>query len=439
MARPIVVIIGRPNVGKSTLFNRMTGSHTAIVEDIPGVTRDRNYLDAEWEGKYFIAVDTGGFYPEPAEDIFLQVKQQALFAMEEGDVIIHLLDGKDGLTPPDIELVQLLRASGKKILWAVNKIDGPTREDRLFDFYPVGAEELWPISAATGYGYGDFMDKVVSLLPPAEEEKTDYPKIAIVGKPNVGKSTLTNTLLSKERMIVSAVPGTTRDSIDSVCTYYGKKYLLIDTAGIRRKDMAGYSVERFSTVRAIRSIERCDVAVIIIDASEGIVDQDQRIAGIVAEYGKGAVFLLNKWDLLDKPEEAYKSLLNELGRKMWFMRYAPILTVSAVEKKRVTKVFPIIDEILKERKKRIATSDLNRSFRELAADMPIPMHRGKTAKLYYITQVKTEPPSFTVFTNYPAALKDAQIRHMEKILRKNFAFTGTPIRIYIKESGKSKR
>jgi GTP-binding protein len=439
MAKPIVVIVGRPNVGKSTLFNRMTGSRTAIVENIPGVTRDRNYLDAEWEGKYFIVVDTGGFHPEPAEDIFLQIKQQALFAIEEGDVIIHLLDGKDGLTPPDMELVRTLRASGKKILWAVNKIDGPTREDRLYDFYALGTEELWPLSAATGYRYDNFMDKLVSLLPPVIEEKSDYPKIAVVGKPNVGKSTLINTFLSKKRMIVSAVPGTTRDSIDSVCTYYRKKYLLIDTAGIRRKDMKGYSIERFSAVRAVRSIERCDVAVIVMDASEGITDQDQRVAGIVEDYGKGAVFLLNKWDLLEKPEESYEILLNELGRKMWFMRHAPVLTVSAIEKKRVTKVFPVIDEILKERKKRISTSDLNRSFREFAADMPLPRHGGKTVRLYYITQVKTEPPSFAVFTNYPAALKDAQIRHIEKILRKNFSFMGTPIRIYIKESGKTRR
>jgi GTP-binding protein len=281
----------------------MTGSHAAIVENVPGVTRDRNYLDTEWEGKYFIVVDTGGFFPEPAEDIFLQIREQALFAIEEGDVIIHLLDGKDGLTPSDTELARLLRTSGKKVIWAVNKIDGPTREDRLYDFYPIGTEELWPLSAATGYGYDDFMEKLTVLLPSAIEEKTDYPKIAIVGRPNVGKSTLINMLLSKKRMIVSPVPGTTRDSIDSVCTYYGRKYLLIDTAGIKKKDMAGYSIERFSAVRSLRSIERCDVALIVIDAGEGIVDQDQRIAGIVETSGKGAIFLLNKWDLIDEPEK----------------------------------------------------------------------------------------------------------------------------------------
>jgi len=439
MAKPIVVIVGRPNVGKSTLFNRMTGKYAAIVEDIPGVTRDRNYLDAEWEGRHFIVVDTGGFYPEPAEDIFLQIKEQALFAIDEGDIIIHLLDGKDGLNPSDKEIANALRQSGKMVLWAVNKIDGPTREDRLYDFYSLGTQELWPISAATGYEYGDFMDKLVSLLPQAEEEKLDYPKIAIVGRPNVGKSTLVNALLSKKRMIVSPVPGTTRDSIDSVCTYYGKKYLLIDTAGIKRKDMLGYSVERFSSVRALRSIERCDVAMIVIDATSGIVEQDKKIAGIVESQGKGALFLLNKWDLVERPEEAYKTMGRELNREMWFMTYAPFLTVSAMEKKRVTNVFSMIDEVLVERKKRIPTPDLNASFKEVWDNMPLPLYKGKQVKLYYITQVKTEPPSFAVFVNYPAGLKDSHIRHMEKVLRNNYSFAGTPIRIYLKERRRAPR
>lgn len=439
MAKPIVVIVGRTNVGKSTLFNRMTRSHAAIVEDIPGVTRDRNYLDAEWEGKKFVAVDTGGFYIEPPEDIFLQIREQAIFAIEEADIIIHLLDGKDGLTPSDMELARLLRASGKKVLWAVNKVDGPTREDRLYDFYPVGTEELWPISAATGYGYDDFMENLISTLPLHVEEMINYPKIAVVGRPNVGKSTLINTLLGKKRMIVSPAPGTTRDSIDSICTYYGRKYVLIDTAGIRRKDKVGYSIQRFSMVRAIRTIERCDIALIIMDASEGIIEQDQKIAGIVEGYGKGAIFLINKWDLIKEPEKTYERLGNELSRRMWFMQYIPVLTVSALEKKRITKIFPIIDEIIKERKKRITTAELNKFFREVVSSISLPLYKGKAVKLYYITQVKTEPPVFVVFTNYLSALKKSHKKYIEKGLRDRFSFMGTPIRIYIKAKERDRK
>jgi GTP-binding protein len=438
MAKPVVVIVGRPNVGKSTLFNRMTRSHAAIVEDIPGVTRDRNYLDAEWEGKNFIVVDTGGFYPEPPEEIFLQIKEHALFAIEEGDVIIHLLDGKNGLTPSDMELARLLRTSGKRVLWAVNKIDGPTREERLYDFYPLGTEELLPVSAATGYGYDDLMEKVISFLPSYVEEKISYPKIAVVGKPNVGKSTLINNLLGKKRMIVSPVPGTTRDSIDSVCTYYGRKYLLIDTAGLRRKDKVSYSIERFSMVRATRSIERCDIALIVIDATEGIVEQDQKIAGIVEYYGKGAIFLLNKWDLIDKPEKTYERLSHGLNRKMWFMQHVPVLTVSALKKKRITKIFPSIDKIIEERKKRVPTANLNKFFREIVSSMSLPLYKGKTVRLYYITQVKTEPPAFVIFTNYASALKDTHKRYIEKELRNRFSFEGTPIRIYTKTQKRDK-
>ncbi|MFA6055338.1 MAG: ribosome biogenesis GTPase Der [Thermodesulfovibrionales bacterium] len=438
MSKPIVAIVGRPNVGKSSLFNRMTRAQTAIIEDIPGVTRDRNYMDVEWEGSSFAIVDTGGFYPEPADDILAQIKEQALFAIEEADVIIHLLDGKDGLTPSDMDLARVIRTSGKKVLWAINKIDGPTREDRLYDFYPIGTENLIPVSAATGYGYDDFMDELVSLLPAYSEEKVEYPKIAVVGRPNVGKSTLVNTLLSKRRMIVSPVPGTTRDSVDSICVYYGKKYLLIDTAGLKRKDRLGYSLERFSMVRAVRSIERCDVALIVIDASAGIVEQDQRIAGIVEEYGKGAIFLFNKWDLVEDPENAVRQYGKELIRKMFFMQYAPVITVSALEKKRITKLFPVVDEIIAERQKRISTADLNKSLRDILSELNLPPYKGKEVKISYITQVKTEPPAFAVFANYPASFKDAHIRRIEKILRNSFSFSGTPIRIFIKAKSREK-
>lgn len=431
MANPLIAIIGRPNVGKSTLFNRIAGSRAAIVEGIPGVTRDRHYIGAEWEGRAFSIVDTGGFYPEPQEDIVRQVREQAMFAIAEADVIIHLLDGKDGLMPDDIEISQMLRASGKKIMRAVNKIDAPTREDRLCDFYRLGSD-IVPVSAATGYEFEEFMERLVSLLPGTggKAEELDVPKIAVVGRPNVGKSTLVNTLLGKIRMVVSEMPGTTRDSVDSVCTYYGRKYIVIDTAGIRKKANAGYSIERFSVIRAIRSIERCDVAIIVMDASTGLVEQDKKVAGIVESYGKGGVFLLNKWDLVKEPEAAFKAYTNEFNYKFWFFNHAPLLTISGLERKRVTKVFPLIDKVFSERRKRIKTAELNNFLQEATARTHLPLHRGKAVKLYYMTQVKTEPPQFVIFTNAPDGLKTQHLNYIEKCLRERFSFVGTPLRIY---------
>lgn len=430
--------MGRPNVGKSTLFNRMTGTHSAIVEDVPGVTRDRNYLDATWDDKTFMVVDTGGFYTGPTEDVFAQAKEQALFAIGEGDVIIHLLDGKEGLLPADMELARLLRTSGKHVLWAVNKIDAPSREERLYDFYAIGSEELRPLSAATGYGFDDFMERLDSLLPEYREEIVECPKVAVVGKPNSGKSTLVNALLGRKRMVVSSVPGTTRDSIDSYCTYYARKYLLIDTAGIRRKGKIGYSLERFSIVRAVRSIERCDVALIVIDAAEGITEQDVRIAGIVKEYGKGAVFLLNKWDLMSEPDQSVKALTSELKRRMWFAQYAPVITVSGLARKRITKVFPVIDRIVLERKKRILTGELNRAFTRISANLSLPLYKGRQVKMYYMTQVRGEPPAFVVFTNHPEAVRDYHLRFIERELREHFGFEGTPLRIYVRARKREK-
>jgi len=432
MAKPVVVIVGRPNVGKSTLFNRMTGTQSAIVEDVPGVTRDRNYLDAMYEGKQFMVVDTGGFYPEPPEDIFVQAREQALFAVDEGDIIIHLLDGRDGLTPADRELARLLRASGKQVLWAVNKVDAPSREDRVYDFYGIGTGELWPVSAATGHGYEEFMERLHQLLPGYAEEPVEYPKVAVVGRPNAGKSTLVNAFSGKKRMLVSPEPGTTRDSIDSICSYHGSRYLLIDTAGLRKKGRIGYSIERYSMVRAVRSIERCDVALVVIDAAEGVTEQDVRIAGMVKQYGKGAVMLLNKWDLVPDPEDYYDRIIFEVRRKMWFFSHAPVITISGREKKRITKVFPVIDRIIAERRKRVPTAELNRFFRERLEELGLPLHKGRRVKLFYMTQVGTEPPSFVVFANYPDAIRDSQLRYIEKGLREAFSFEGTPLRIHVR-------
>ncbi len=379
-----------------------------------------------------MVVDTGGFYPDPPEDLFVQAKEQALFAIDEGDIIIHLLDGKDGLTPADMELARLIRASGKQVLWLVNKVDAPTKDSRLYDFYQIGTEDLWPVSAATGYGYEEAMERLEEMLPVYDEVEYDIPRIAVVGRPNAGKSTLVNALLGKKRMLVSPVPGTTRDAIDSICSYHGRKYMLIDTAGLRRKGKIGYSIERFSMVRAVRSIERADLALVVLDASEGITEQDLKIAGIVKEYGKGAIFLLNKWDTVENPEEVFKVIVPELQRKAWFSQYAPVLSISGMEKKRITKVFPIIDMIVEERKKRISTGELNRFFREIISQISLPMYKGKPVKLYYMTQVRGEPPAFVVFANYPDSVKDSHLRYIEKALREYFGFHGTPIRIYVR-------
>jgi len=443
----LIAIVGRPNVGKSALFNRLVklgripSQSTAITESTPGVTRDRNYGRTEWEGKLITIVDTGGFYaegiPHETSEIARQVKEQALLAVNEADVIIHLLDGKEGLNPTDLELAGILRKSGKKILWVVNKIDSMVKESRALEFYSIGAEKIVPVSAITGLGIDDLMDAVIACLPAGNDnesdafEETGIPRIAVVGRPNSGKSTLINSLLGKRRHIVSPVPGTTRDPVDSVCTHYRKKYLFVDTAGIRKKQKE-YSLESFSMIRAVKSIERADVAVIVLDASEGITDQDQRIAGLVDEYGKGALFLLNKWDLVKDPENAYKEITKQLNRKMWFMHYAPAVTVSGLEKTRITKIFSFIDEIIAERRKRIPTGELNRFLEKLAAAGPLPRYKGKEIKLHYITQAEIEPPVFAIFANYPSMLKAPQIKYIEKNLRDEYSFKGTPIKIHVK-------
>lgn len=442
-----VVIVGRPNVGKSTLFNRMIKSDDkikAITDKLPGVTRDINYGTASWDEKEFSVVDTGGFFPEEkAEDILQkQMLEQIEMAISESDLIIHLLDGKEGLLPHDIETARKLRETGKDILWVVNKIDSPSQLSRIYEFYSI-APELIPVSAITGYGFEELMDKIVKKIPETEQVKSaeaELPKIAIVGRPNVGKSTIVNALLGKKRMIVSPIPGTTRDAIDAVCTYYGKKYLLIDTAGIRRlsyykKEISQDSyVEKLSYFKALRSIERANVAILVIDATEGIVNQDQKIAGIVAEQKKGLIILINKWDLIPQQERDKKAkfFADEIKRKLWFVEYAPYLTVSAQDKTRLTKIFPLVDQILEESRKRVSTSELNKLFSQKLKDVVLSSH-GKELKFYYITQVDIEPPTFVVFVNDQSAVKQHHIRFLEKLLRESFHFKLTPINIKVKQ------
>ncbi|MEC4684557.1 MAG: ribosome biogenesis GTPase Der [Nitrospirota bacterium] len=438
MPKPVIAIIGRPNVGKSTLFNRMTRTHKAIVEDIPGVTRDRIYEEATYDEREFIVIDTGGLFPETDEEILIQTRQQAMFAVEEADLIVLLLDGKEGLTEVDRQIVNMMRPVRKKVLYVVNKIDARNREDRLFDFYSLGVDELIPLSAATGYGFAEFMEKVLENLP--EKEATEkaaegLPGIAIVGKPNVGKSTFVNSMLGKERMIVSSEPGTTRDSVDSICKYYGKEYVIIDTAGLRRKSkIADYSLEKFMIIRVVRSIERADVVLLLIDAREGISEQDQKIAALISRYGKGLVLLFNKWDLIEDPDKRYKELLREVHWKLRFVEYAPVLTISGLSHKRITKVFSMVDEIISERKKRISTSALNKFVSEIA--QLLPTHKGKKTKIFYMTQTDIEPPTFVLFVNYPQVFKPEHVRFIERLIRQKYTFKGTPVRVFIRQRSK---
>ncbi|MEJ5226560.1 ribosome biogenesis GTPase Der [Thermodesulfovibrio sp.] len=443
-----VVIVGRPNVGKSTLFNRLIRGEQklkAITDRLPGVTRDINYGTARWEDRVFSVVDTGGFFPEEkAEDIIQkQMLQQVEMAISEADIIIHLLDGKEGLLPDDLETARKLRQTGKEILWVINKIDDPSKLNRVADFYSIGTDEFIPVSAITGFGVDELIEKIVAKIPEAAPELSSVeriPKIAIVGRPNVGKSTVVNALVGRNRMIVSPIPGTTRDAVDTICKYYGKKYILIDTAGIKR--LSYYKneisqelyVEKLSFYKAIRSIERADIVVLVIDASEGIVSQDQKIAGMVAEQKKGLIILINKWDLIpqDERDRKAKYFSDQIKRKLWFVDYAPFITVSALDKRRLTKVFPLVDEILLEYDKRIATSELNRIFSERIQQVVLSSG-GKELRFYYITQIAVRPPSFVLFVNDEKAVKQHHLKFLEKLLREALNFKFSPIFIKIKQ------
>ncbi len=437
MPRPIVAIVGRPNVGKSTLFNRIIGRNLAVIEDMPGVTRDRNYAEAEWEGRRFLIVDTGGFEPEADDPMYMKMREQTTLAVEEADIIVFLMDGMDGLLPADIEVASRLRASGKPVLYAVNKVDGARHEALLPDFYRLGSDILYPLSAKHGPGFSDLMDALWRMLPETsaqggEDTLSRMPRVAVIGRPNVGKSSFVNSLMGEERMIVSDVPGTTRDAVDSIYTYYGRKYLLVDTAGIRSRGRISRGVEKYSVMRAMKSMESADIALVLIDASEGVTEQDERIVGLAHESGKGIIILLNKWDLIDDKEKAYKKLMAEVRLKLKFADYAPVLTVSAATRQRTTKIFDEIDMIMVEREKRVPTPELNRLFENLTKGHEPPLYKGKRVKYYYITQAGTRPPTFVAFVNYPEGVHFSYLRYIENGLREAFGFRGTPIRIFVK-------
>ena len=437
MTKPVVAIVGRPNVGKSTLFNRIIGRNLAIVEDMPGVTRDRNYADAEWDERQFLLVDTGGFEPATEDQMYMKMREQTTLAVEEADFIIFLMDGRQGLLPADIEVSQRLRASGKPVIYAVNKVDGEKQEEHLPDFYRLGIDKLFGVSAQHGGGFSDLMDELGRLLPPPSPEEegrdlSELPRIAIIGRPNVGKSSFVNALTGEERMIVSPVSGTTRDSVDSIYRYYGKPYVLVDTAGIRSRGKISQGVEKYSVMRAMKTLSRADIALVLIDAAEGITEQDERIVGLAHEEGKGVIIVLNKWDLVQDKEEAYKRFMADVQQRLKFADYAPVITLSAQTRQRITKVFEEIDRVIAEREKRVPTAELNRVFEQLAARHEPPLYRAKRVKYYYATQVAIKPPTFIAFVNYPEGVHFSYLRYIENNLRDAFGFHGTPVRIYAK-------
>jgi GTP-binding protein len=432
--KPIVTIVGRPNVGKSTLFNRITRTRKALVDDMPGVTRDRHYGDATWDDVEFTLVDTGGFIRDDLDDFGPEIRFQIDQAIEDSDAIILLLDGKDGITPFDEDMVAILREVRKPVFYAVNKIDGLEQEEKLYEYYSLGLDKLYPLSAEHRYGVTDFMDDLVRVLPQTDVDDTgEMVKLAVVGKPNVGKSSLINRIMGQKRLVVSEIPGTTRDAIDTVCSVNGKPYLLIDTAGIRRKRKVSKKIEKFSIIKALKSLERCDVALIVIDAHEGITEQDVTIAGYAYERGCGCIFLLNKWDIVVKDTKTAKEYIDRLRFEAKFLSFAPVMTISALTGQRVNKIFNIVDDVYHQYTQRLGTGKLNRIL-ERAMDRNEPsLHRGRRLKFFYVTQISTGPPSFVCFVNYPEGVHFSYKRYLVNQIRAETGLDKTPLRLFFRQ------
>ena len=436
--KPIVAIVGRPNVGKSTFVNRLVGSRNSIVDDLPGVTRDRIYFDVEWQNKVFTVIDTGGIVPGDEDDIMLSIFDQAKIACDEADKIVFLVDGKDGVNPVDFDIANILRQSGKPVFLAVNKLDNPDSYLMINDFYSLALGEPLGISALHGTGgVGDLLDIITEDFVREEEQKVEEDhtvRIAIVGRPNAGKSSIVNALLNENRVIVSDVSGTTRDSIDSLVTYKDKKYVIVDTAGIRKKSKVDYGVEKFAVDRAIRSIRDCDVALLVIDATEGISDQDKKISSIIVESGKGLIIAINKWDLIeDKKSNTVNQFDKKLATEIPFLEFAPKIYISAKTKQRLHNIYDQADFVYEQSTKRVSTGLLNKVVKELYALNPPTTVKGKRLKLLYATQAGVQPPTFVLFANNVDLLKDHYKRYIENKLREAFGFFGTPIRISVRE------
>ena len=443
--KPIIAIVGRPNVGKSTFVNRLVGKRQSIVDDRPGVTRDRIYFDVEWQNRPFTVIDTGGIIPGDEDEIMLSIYDQAKIACEEADKIIFIVDGLEGVTPVDSDIANILRQSNKPIFLAVNKVDSHNQITMISDFYSLAIGEPIAISALHGSGgVGDLLEEITSDFSyNVEEEEDKTIKIAIVGRPNAGKSSIVNALLGENRVIVSDVSGTTRDSIDSRLTYNDQGFMIIDTAGIRKKAKVDYGVEKFAVDRAIRSIRECDVALMVIDATEainGISDQDKKIASIITEAGKGMVIAINKWDLIeDKKSNTINKFEEKIAREIPFLDYVPKIYISAVTHQRLNQIFTRVVEVQKERSKRVSTGLLNKVINEAYALNPPQTIRNKRLKIMYSTQAAVEPPTFILFANNEDLMKDHYKRYMENKLREAFGFMGTPIRLSIRTRSEKKK
>lgn len=435
----IVAIVGRPNVGKSTLFNRIFGRRTAIVDDFPGVTRDRNYALVTRYEKTFTLVDTGGFEPASNERLLAQMREQSSLAMEEADVIIFLMDGREGLTPADQEVAEMLRRVDKPVFFAVNKVDGPSLEVAAAEFYALGIDDLHLVSAEHGLGVKTLVQNLLEVLPEttADDDESTETRLAVVGRPNVGKSSLVNRLLGHERVVANPTAGTTRDSIDSDLSYNQKKYVLIDTAGIRRKGRVSQKLEKFSVVQALKALDRCHVALVLIDAVEGITDQDMTIAGYAHERGRAVVLVVNKWDLVEKDHTTMGQFIKEVRRMFKFLPDYPIQFVSAMTGQRVSKIMADVERVSAEFNRRITTAELNRVLKDAEISHPPPMYKGKRLKLFYMTQVAVRPPTFVIFVSHTAGIHFSYERYLTNCVRQAFGFEGCPIRLKFKDRERS--
>lgn len=436
MSKPVVAIVGRPNVGKSTLFNALAGEMISIVKDTPGVTRDRIYADVTWLDKEFTMIDTGGIEPDSKDIILSQMREQAQIAIDTADVIIFITDVKQGLVDADSKVADMLRRSGKPVVLVVNKVDNFDKYMAdVYEFYNLGIGDPVPISAASRLGLGDMLDIVAENFPEgsAQAEDDDRPRVAIVGKPNVGKSSIINKLLGENRVIVSDIAGTTRDAIDTEILHNGKEYIFIDTAGLRRKSRIKEELERYSIIRTVTAVERADVVLMVIDAAEGVTEQDAKIAGIAHERGKGIIIVVNKWDAIEKNDRTMKEYENDIRQVLSFMPYAEIMYVSALTGQRLVKLYDMIDMVIENQTLRIATGVLNEIMTEAVAMQQPPSDKGKRLKLYYITQVSVKPPTFVIFVNDRELMHFSYTRYLENKIREAFGFRGTSLKFFIRE------